>query len=294
LAGCGGGGSDPVPTTPVDIGDNEIPDDDEDEFDNIVDGPAPEPTLINITTARGIAIESLELADSLVYFFSDASSVLLNAVASPISCGASGSVTVTQGPTERSFDLDNCAIGGDAGLVLDGVASFDGSFGNRFTGTQTFTTLAVTSGTRTATINGTASVSSTPGNIAVTNGALVLNDSQSEVTLSQASIDIRNAGAAQQSVEMNMTADAPRFGLVGATLVSTGLNSQRVACPQSGNLTVSATGADGSVVINGTPGENLTYVVDGTTETLACSEVATILQPSVEVILTPPPAPGSL
>ncbi|MFK7860931.1 MAG: hypothetical protein AB8B64_19085 [Granulosicoccus sp.] len=283
VTGCGGSSDPATPVTP-DSGDGGTP-------DVPVEGPAPETPLINATTARTIATESLELADTLVYVFSNASGQLANIDAGSIDCGP-GSVAVTSEGTSQSFQLSDCALGG-ADLSLNGQMALDGAFNNGFTGSQTFTNFQIALGSRTISIDGTASVLATPGNTVVSAMELEIDDSQSLTTLSDSTLTIIGGGTPQQSVQMGLTAASPRFGLVGAQIESSGLNGQAVGCPQSGNLSVS-TESSGSLVVNGAVGTNLMFTVDGNSDTLACAEVTTIVEQSTDVPLTPPPVPGGL
>lgn len=286
VSGCSSSDND----TAADPGTDETPTDPDNGGDIIEEGPPPGSPAINPSNARNLAIETLELTDILVYSFSNTSALLLNS-STPAGCGTSGSFEVVGGTTQ-TFNFADCQLGGE-GPRLTGQIAYDGAFDNGFTGNQSFTELQIVSGTRVLSINGTAAVVSTPGSIAVSAADLVVNDSQSDVTLTQSTVTISNAGSAQQNVQVNLTAAAPRFGLTAATVTSSGLTGQAVTCPQSGTLNVDAQD-DGALLVTGAVGSNLTFDVADTSDTLACAEVAILVADNNDDITTPPGVPGGL
>lgn len=261
--------------------------DDSSDGDVIVDGPAPITPLINSSTSRTIAIESLELVGSLVYFFSDATADLLSFDSEPVACDGTGSVSKSSTTTTQDFSFVECTVASD--VRFNGEVGFDGAFESGFTGTQSFTNFQMTNDNRTVSINGTATVIFDSGSVDVSAAELVINDSQSDTTLKQSAFSLTDASTENQRLMMTVIADAPRFGLEDVQVGSSGLVGGQVSCPQSGAMTINAS-SNGSLRIDGNTGRNVLYALGDLSDTLACTEIAHAPGYSQ---FTPPPSPGN-
>lgn len=258
----------------------------------LIDGPAPQTPLVNSSSARAISIESLELADALVFNFSAVPNAILAAESDASICASEGSVTVSNESDGRSYVFESCKLFADHDALLNGQIALQGSFDNGFSGTQALTGFSATSGLRTVSTDGSVTIEILSGNTDASNAELVINDSQADAILKNSVFSIDSPSTENQSVKLELTVDMSRFGFSDATINSSGLTGERVSCPQAGLLTVNA-GDNGLLTVEGSEGENQSYTVDGVTDTLACTEIASIFDESSGETLKPPPAPDS-
>ena len=237
------------------------------------------------TQGRDIAIDMLELVDTIDYL----GSMLLPSVASiPTgiqSCSGVGETLRTDTGGVRTIQWSNCKYSDESELVLSGSVVSGGSTMTTDVSHE-ITELTMTQGNRSVTVNGNLSAVAER----LSSESLVVNEGSGDYSMSSLQFQKSSEGTLS-TIEVSASVNIARLAVDATLVVGPSLQWTQSGCPSSGRLEISLSPSL-YIAVDGNGGESVLYTQGGNSDTIACTEIETLVGGSGSSIFQPPVPPN--
>jgi len=315
LSACGSGGSDSDPlaavdeTNPLDVmapADVEAPTEGPGSSEILEIGTPPVPATFDVNNGRTVAIELMEVMDSLLFLSSELPNAVLTSQAGDVTCAGGGTESVTLSGSEIVANFSDCVKIDGLSVSLGGTFTMPvGNSSDAFSGEVSFDEFQASNNGRTVTANGSVTLSLANQMTSATDVDLVINDGQSDTIIGSNSVfDVdRSNGTFDVIMAVNLVLQ--RFSTESMTMNAGDFVGESANCPTTGSVVLMAADESAVTVSGGEGGgSNVLFSTLTNVDTLNCAEIPSLFSGSTttdvpatpdvpeQPTFQPPPAPG--